>query len=179
MTSNYEAAGRAQKLEYERSHRNVRDALLLLVVALLLSVGCALWTMRVTKAVFARVDWQAQELSHLSAHVLDQQEAAVRNFSRELHDDLGQTLSAIEANLVAVEPVSSEQAFRLEDCVLLVKDAISKTREMSQFMRPSVLDDFGLAPSLQWLADSFPNNDPLVCDPEKDPAALSISECNY
>ena len=155
VTSNYEAAVTAQKLEYERSHRNARNALLLLVVALLLSVGCALWSLRVAKAVFERVDWQAKELSHLSAHVLEQQESAIRSFSRELHDDLGQTLSAIEANLVAVQPVSAEQESRLEDCVLLVKDAISKTREMSQFLRPSVLDDFGLAASLQGLADSF------------------------
>jgi signal transduction histidine kinase len=155
VTDNYQAAVRAQDLEYQRSHRNVRNALLLLVVAMLLSVACALWSMRVAKAVFERVDWQARELSHLSAHVLEEQESSIRSFSRELHDDLGQTLSAIEANLVAVTPASAEQSSRLEDCVLLVKDAISKTREMSQFLRPSVLDDFGLAPSLQWLADSF------------------------
>jgi signal transduction histidine kinase len=94
-------------------------------------------------------------MSRLSDHVLERQEETVRNFSRELHDDLGQTLSAIEANLVAIRPASAAQSERLEDCLLLAKDAISKVREMSQFLRPAMLDDFGLGPSLQWLAESF------------------------
>jgi signal transduction histidine kinase len=109
----------------------------------------------VAKHVFERAEWQARELSRLSGHVLETQETTVRNFSRELHDDLGQTLSAIEANLVATPPASEVQAGRLEDCLLLVKDAISKIREMSQFLRPTMLDDFGLGPSLQWLAETF------------------------
>jgi signal transduction histidine kinase len=44
---------------------------------------------------------------------------------------------------------------RIEDCVLLVKDAMTNVRELSQLLRPSILDDFGLTASLQWLADSF------------------------
>jgi two-component system NarL family sensor kinase len=44
---------------------------------------------------------------------------------------------------------------RIEDCRLLVNDAIGNVREMSQLLRPSMLDDFGLAPSLRWLAQSF------------------------
>ena len=64
-------------------------------------------------------------------------------------------LTAIEANLSAISPVSAAQAERLEDCQLLVKDAISGVREMSQLLRPSMLDDFGLAPALQFLAESF------------------------
>jgi two-component system NarL family sensor kinase len=43
----------------------------------------------------------------------------------------------------------------MEDCRLLVNDAIGNVREMSQLLRPSMLDDFGLAPSLRWLAQSF------------------------
>jgi signal transduction histidine kinase len=164
VTSNYEDAVQAQREEYDRSDRSLRRALVLLVIALILSVICAIWTMRMAKHVFERVEWQARELSHLSAHVLEEKEATIRNFSRELHDDLGQTLSAVEASLVAIRPALNGQAGRLEDCILLVKDAISKTREMSQFLRPSVLDDFGLAPGLRWLAESFQQRTGIVVE---------------
>ncbi|MBM3741045.1 MAG: histidine kinase, partial [Acidobacteria bacterium] len=46
-------------------------------------------------------------------------------------------------------------AARVEDCSLLVKDLITSVREFSQVLRPSMLDDFGLRPSLQRLAESF------------------------
>jgi signal transduction histidine kinase len=153
--SNLEDAARAQREEYTRNRDHLQRALLLLVAALVLSIGCAIWTIRGAKQVFERLEWQTREMSRLSGHVLERQEETVRNFSRELHDDLGQTLSAIEANLVAVRPSSASQSERLEDCLLLAKDAISKVREMSQFLRPAMLDDFGLGPSLQWLAESF------------------------
>jgi signal transduction histidine kinase len=155
VASNLEDTARAQREEYNRSRDHLQRALFLLVIALILSVGCAIWTIRGAKQVFQRLEWQTHEMSRLSGHVLERQEETVRNFSRELHDDLGQTLSAIEANLVAVHPLSEAQGERLEDCLLLVKDAISKVREMSQFLRPAMLDDFGLGPSLQWLAESF------------------------
>jgi signal transduction histidine kinase len=79
----------------------------------------------------------------------------VRRISRELHDEFGQTLTAIEANLAAISPASLEQQAQIEDCVLLVKDAMSNVRELAQLLRPSILDDFGLKAGLQWLADSF------------------------
>jgi signal transduction histidine kinase len=44
---------------------------------------------------------------------------------------------------------------RLEDCLALVKEGISNVRELSQLLRPSILDDFGLGPSLQRMAESF------------------------
>jgi signal transduction histidine kinase len=152
---NLEDVARAQREEYTRNRDHLQRALMLLVIALVLSICCAVWTIRGAKQVFERLEWQTREMSRLSGHVLERQEETVRNFSRELHDDLGQTLSAIEANLVAVRPTSAAQGERLEDCLLLAKDAISKVREMSQFLRPAMLDDFGLGPSLQWLAESF------------------------
>jgi two-component system NarL family sensor kinase len=84
----------------------------------------------------------------------DQEEAATR-LSREMHDHLGQTLSAIEANLVAMQNARAFHSGRMEDCLGLVKDAVGNVREVSQLLRPTILDDFGLNDSLRWLADSF------------------------
>jgi len=72
-----------------------------------------------------------------------------------MHDHLGQTLSAIEANLVAMQNARMFHSGRLEDCLGLVKDAVGNVREVSQLLRPPILDDFGLNASLRWLADNF------------------------
>jgi signal transduction histidine kinase len=154
-SSNFREAVVAQENEHALSQARLRNALVLLYLALAISVICAVATVRMAGHVFRRLDWQTKELSRLSAHVLENQETIVRRFSHELHDELGQTLSAIQANLAAVPQDSPEAAVRLEDCRLLVNDAIGNVREMSQLLRPSMLDDFGLAPSLRWLAQSF------------------------
>lgn len=126
-----------------------------LAVALLLAVTIATATIVMARRLFRRVEWQGDELARLSAHMLETQEATVRRFSRELHDEFGQTLSAIEANLVALDAKEHPRDIsgRIEDCIGLVQDVISQAREMSQLLRPSILDDFGLSASLEWLAD--------------------------
>lgn len=126
-----------------------------LAVALLLAVAVALATILLARHLFRRVEWQGDELQRLSAHMLETQESIVRRFSRELHDEFGQTLSAIEANLVALDAREHPHDIRgrIEDCIGLVQDVISQAREMSQLLRPSILDDFGLSASLEWLAD--------------------------
>jgi two-component system sensor histidine kinase UhpB len=155
VSSNFEDAVAAQGFEHAHSRAQLNKSLVLLYVALALSVLGAIIAVRLTGQVFRRLDWQATELSRLSAHVLETQETIVRRFSHELHDDLGQNLTAIEANLAALPAAEADGAERIEDCLLLVKDAISNVREMSQLLRPSMLDDFGLAPSMRWLAQSF------------------------
>lgn len=128
-----------------------------LAVALLLAVTIATATIVIARRLFRRVEWQGDELARLSAHMLETQEATVRRFSRELHDQFGQTLSAIEANLVALDATDHPRHIRgrIEDCIGLVQDVISQAREMSQLLRPSILDDFGLSASLEWLADGL------------------------
>jgi len=83
--------------------------------------------------------------------MLEDQEAAARRFSHELHDELGQSLTALKANLAAIDGNSA----RVADCVHLVDEAIGNVREMSQLLRPTILDDFGLAAGLRWLCEGF------------------------
>jgi signal transduction histidine kinase len=72
-----------------------------------------------------------------------------------MHDHFGQTLSAIEANLVAMQRARGFHQGRLEDCMGLVKDAVGNVREVTQLLRPTILDDFGLNASVRWLAEGF------------------------
>jgi signal transduction histidine kinase len=85
--------------------------------------------------------------------MLEGQEAAARRFSHELHDELGQALAAIKANITSSDP--NDWKTRRIDCLQVVDDAIANVRELSQLLRPVILDDFGLDAGLRWLADRF------------------------
>jgi signal transduction histidine kinase len=101
---------------------------------------------------------QASELSRVSWHMLEGQETTARRFSHELHDELGQSLTAVKANLHALEiedAANGSGSRRIADCVELVNEAIRNVREMSQLLHPTILDDFGLDAAIRWLTERF------------------------
>jgi two-component sensor histidine kinase len=155
----------SQRDEQDGKNRIARAGALL-GIGVVSAFLCAIATIAIALHMFRRTEWQARELARLSAHVLETQEQILQRFSRELHDQLGQTLTAIEANLAALPAPTIEAALRKEDSVLLVKDAIGTVRELSQLLRPSTLDDFGLASSLQWLAESFAQRTQIAVEPK-------------
>jgi signal transduction histidine kinase len=70
-----------------------------------------------------------------------------------LHDELGQALTGLKATLSAVPP--SEFAARRPACLQLLDEAIGNVRELSQLLRPVILDDFSLVAALRWLTERF------------------------
>jgi signal transduction histidine kinase len=98
---------------------------------------------------------QAQtSLQELSAKLLRAQEEERRALSRELHDEVGQSFSAVllEAeNLLDLEP-APEVRPRLESIRAVAEKGINEIRNMALLLRPSMLDDFGLVPALDWQA---------------------------
>ena len=99
------------------------------------------------------MEQHTDQLNRVSWHMLQTQEEAARRFSHELHDELGQSLAAIRANLTFRSDSDTEQ--RRFDCVALVDEAIANVRELSQLLRPVMLDDFGLEAGLRWLVEKF------------------------
>ncbi len=126
---------------------------LLLGSALVLSGVCAAGTIAYVRSSIRRIEGQTDELNRVSWHMLQSQEAAARRFSHELHDELGQSLAAVRANLVA--RTCTDEAHRRADCLQLVDAAIANVRELSQLLRPVILDDFGLDAGLRWLTEGF------------------------
>lgn len=165
VQSNYKDAIAQEAAESSAHQAFLRRALILLAVGLALALVCAVITVRAAGRMFHRMAWQARELSRLSRHVLENQEHMLQRFSRELHDEFGQSLTAIEANLAAVPADSPAVAAHLEDCTLLVKDLMSSVRDLSQLLRPSTLDDFGLKASLHGLAESFAQRTGIAVEP--------------
>ena len=157
MSSALETAyGQAELLResiYQEGHGLLRWTVWLFAGCVGLSLLCALWAVRASAALFGRLEQQSAELIQMQYQFLETQEETARRFSHELHDELGQTLTAMKANLSAMR--GGSQTERLDDCMRLVDQAIHDVREMSQLLRPTILDDFGLDAALRSLTDSF------------------------
>src|SRR5450631_902086 len=149
----------AAQAQIERRTSHLRDISLLFAAAsVLLALIFAVVTVRMVSQLIRRLEWQTAELGRVSWHMLEDQEATARRFSHELHDELGQSLTAVKTNLSALAaagPDATEAGPRLADCLRLVDEAIGNVRQMSQLLRPTILDDFGLEAGLRWLAEGF------------------------
>ena len=91
-----------------------------------------------------------------------------------MHDELGQALTAVKANLSALR--ENPEPARVEDCMTLVDVAIHDVREMSQLLRPTVLDDFGLDAALRALADRFGQRTGIHVDYASNVAELRLRD---
>ncbi|HEX4748103.1 MAG TPA: sensor histidine kinase [Bryobacteraceae bacterium] len=152
LESAYEQAELLRESIYQEGHGLLRWTLWLFAGCVGLSLLCSLWVARASAMLFSKLEQQSAELVQMQYQFLETQEETARRFSHELHDELGQTLTAIKANLSAMR---NGQEDRLEDCMHLVDRAIQDVREMSQLLRPTILDDFGLDAALRSLTDSF------------------------
>jgi signal transduction histidine kinase len=98
-----------------------------------------------------------QQLTNLSAKLVQAQETERRALSRELHDEVGQALSAVLIelhNLSTGLAARSEEQSRAQVEVIkgLVESTVGVVRNMALLLRPSMLDDLGLIPALRWQA---------------------------
>lgn len=125
---------------------------IMLTACFLLAFLFAGSTVLIVRKSIERIEWQRDELNRVSWHMLQTQEDTARRFSHELHDELGQSLAAVRANLTHPSLMHEEQR---DDCLHLVDEAIANVRELSQLLRPVILDDFGLEAGLRWLTERF------------------------
>lgn len=96
-----------------------------------------------------------ERLQLLSQQLVDAQEAERRRIARELHDEIGQTLTAVKINLQAMQrqPDVSDVNASLQESMDIVEQAIQQVRNLSLDLRPSLLDDLGLIATLRWYLD--------------------------
>ncbi|HEX2666801.1 MAG TPA: PAS domain S-box protein [Gammaproteobacteria bacterium] len=94
----------------------------------------------------------AEELRLMSQQLLEAQETERRTIARELHDEVGQSLTATRISLRDLEQdaAGGPLAQRLTDTAAIIADLLQKVRQMSLDLHPSVLDDLGLVPALRW-----------------------------
>jgi len=108
---------------------------------------------------FEEVAQARQDLQQLSVRLLQIQEDERTRLSRELHDEIGQTLTALRIEIsqaiaaLRAHPDAAEQS--LEEARLLAEATVATVRNISLLLRPSLLDDLGLEPALQSLVEDF------------------------
>lgn len=93
-----------------------------------------------------------EQLEVLSRRLLKAQEDERRAIARELHDEVGQALTAVKLSLATLRRRAGEgDAAMLADLMGIVDQAIAQVRDRSLDLRPPMLDDIGLAGTLEWL----------------------------
>lgn len=109
------------------------------------------------QARYQEVSDARRQLTDLSARLVQAQETERRALARELHDEVGQALSAVLLEIrnlsTALSKRSEEQSrTQVETIRALVESTVGVVRNMSLLLRPSMLDDLGLVPALRWQA---------------------------
>ena len=130
----------------------------LALVPLLIGAAIAVASARLFGLVRAALARHEAELAALSARLMALQEEERRRLSRELHDELGQSLTAVMSYLWLIEQQGDDPdavRSRAGEARRLAAKTLSAMRELSQLLRPSSLDDYGLIPSLDALVRNF------------------------
>ncbi len=101
-----------------------------------------------------------EALRTLSRRVIEAQEEERRRISRELHDEIGQVLTAVKIGLQTLERRTGpgDTTERIRGNIASVDRAIQDVRRLALDLRPSVLDDLGLAAALRWYVDRQARN---------------------
>ncbi len=100
--------------------------------------------------LFADVQEARTRLRILSQRLVAVQESERRHIARELHDEIGQTLTGLHLLLEMANRAPGDYQRNLDNARLLINDLMARVREMSLDLRPAMLDDLGLLPTLRW-----------------------------
>jgi signal transduction histidine kinase len=124
--------------------------------------------------LFGQVRAARERLQILSQRMMEVQEAERRHIARELHDEIGQVLTAVKVNLEAMQRLRGKGplSVRVGDSIGIVERAIQEVRNLSLDLRPSVLDDLGLVAALRWQADRQAQRGGIVVQFVADPPEL-------
>jgi len=170
----YEQGELLRESVYEEGHSLLRWTMWTFAGCVALWLICAVWAVNASTGLFRRLEQQAAALTRLQFQFLETQENTARRFSHELHDELGQALTAVKANLSALR--TQTEPARVDDCMKLVDQAINDVREMSQLLRPTMLDDFGLDAALRSLTERFSQRTGIVIHYQSSLAGQRLSD---
>jgi signal transduction histidine kinase len=187
MNARQMAAGDA---ELNRTFDKLRLRLILMLAAtaiagILLAAFTIRRTLRLERELQERYDEGVrtrQELQELSARLVSAQEEERRAISRELHDEVGQSLSALlmEAGNAAAharsEPEMAQFRRHVDSIKKLAEASVGVIRNMTLLLRPSMLDDFGLLPALEWQAREVSKRTGLRVQVSADEAAGELPD---
>ena len=119
-----------------------------------------------TARQYAEVTLAKRQLEQLSARLVDTEEEGRRRLSRELHDEIGQTLTALRIEISqalkqAERPQARESLMRAR---ALTERSVETVRNICLLLRPALLDELGLVPAVQWQLQEFSRRSGIACE---------------
>ncbi len=170
-----EAASRIQGI-YLGVARNVY---LFLAAVLLAIFGTSLYLIHSNRRLFQHLEVVSEHRSDLARKLIAVQEEMLHSLSRELHDEFGQVLTAIGAMLRRAEkrlPADSPFCVDLREVREVAQVTLEKTRNLSQLMHPSILDDGGLEKAIDWYLPVFEKQTGITVRYEKKGSGPEIKD---
>jgi len=100
----------------------------------------------------AKLQQYSERLKHLSQQLMNAQEVERRTVACELHDEIGQALTAAKINMDSLKRmgIAPQVAAQIDDTTCIIGHTLQLVRNLSLDLRPSILDDLGLIPALRW-----------------------------
>jgi two-component system sensor histidine kinase UhpB len=121
-----------------------------------------------------------ERLRQLTGHLQGVREEERRRVAREIHDELGQALTALHLDLHWLKRRLPTEATELADKAdamsRLIGATVQSVRRLCSELRPGVLDDFGLAAAVEWQVGEFAKRTGIACDVNLDPPDIVVSE---
>jgi signal transduction histidine kinase len=160
-----------------------RQLYFFLSAALLVIVLTSLYLIRANRIIFAQIEALSEQRSELAQKLIATQESTLRHLSRELHDEFGQVLTAIGALLSrAGKPAAGGQAevrdprWRedLKEVQEITQSTLTKVRGLSQALHPVLLEEAGLAATLDWYIPTVERQTGLAVHYEKSGAEFPV-----
>lgn len=159
LVQNNEAEAAAAS-EIQSIYGHVERNVYWMLAAVLVAIGLTgFLVMRNNRQLFDRVYRLSEERKELAGQLIRVQEESYRSLAREIHDEFGQVLTAVGAMLARVEkkvPLESA-AVRADvhEIREIAQHTLERARTLSQMLHPPVLDDYGLAQSIEWYLRQF------------------------
>lgn len=178
----------SQKQQIEAAENVFRQTLLSIsTIGVLFGIAVAAVTAIYIRRLELQSDEAHSELRRLSQHVVRVQEYERKSISRELHDEIGQMLTGLRMELANLDGPALRQDpadyQRLQESKRLAERVLQCVRDLSMLLRPSMLDDLGLSPALQWQAREFSRRSgiPVDCsiDGDVDSVPEELRTCVY
>jgi signal transduction histidine kinase len=148
------------------------DHFIFAIGALLFAAAIASFCANIMEAARVSIVEREDELEGLSNRLMSVQEDERRRLSRELHDGVGQELTAVVSHLWLIErrlaPGDAELKNQVSEARGLAAKTLAEIRELSQLLRPSLLDDWGLVPSLEAQVKTFKTHQEIDVELEAD-----------
>jgi signal transduction histidine kinase len=111
--------------------------------------------------------YKSEQLSELTKRLQNIREEENTRIAREIHDELGQSLTAIKMEIMWISKKNSKDAKLVHNLLLIgetIDDTIKSLRKISSNLRPKLLDQLGFLPAIEWQLKEFSRRTKIKCD---------------